>query len=46
MQVHFRVSNKEALRKYFDDVSRRSSAMDLQSYDFYRDPDCGVLTRV
>lgn len=46
MQVHFRVNNKEALRKYFDDVSRRSSAMDLQSYDFYRDPDCGVLTRV
>lgn len=45
-QIQFKIKTMDQLQRYFDDVTKRTSAFDLSSYDFEADPDCSILTKV
>jgi len=34
------------LDAYFEEISNRTSRMDLKSYDFENDPDCEVVSKI
>jgi len=44
--IAMRMSKIEHLERYFNEVQMKTLAFDLQSYDFDKDPDCVIVTRV